>query len=63
MLKLRVIHCLCNGVLSADMLTGMMPNPVWPPAGIPMPGAAVQHSVHVVKPAVTQSSLPATSKY
>lgn len=40
----------------------MMPNPVWPPVGIPMPGAPVQPNVPVTKPAVIQS-LPASSKY
>jgi len=49
--------------MSAYLCVGMMPNPVWPPAGIPMPGAPVQPSLPPVpKPAVTQS-LPVTGEY
>jgi len=49
----------------------MIPNPVWPPAGIPMPGAPVQPPVPIARPAATQAlakpaatqSLPVSSKY
>lgn len=34
---------------------GMIPNPVWPPAGIPMPGAPVQPPVPIARPAATQA--------
>jgi len=39
-----------------------MANPVWPPAGIPMPGAPVQPSLPIAKPAVTLP-VPASSEY
>jgi len=39
-----------------------MANPVWPPVGIPMPGAPVQTSLPVAKPVVTQP-VPASSEY
>lgn len=48
-------------IISARVTIGMMPNPVWPPTGIPMPGTAVQPPVPVAKPAATQS-LPVSSK-
>lgn len=54
----------CNfgyAIMSAYVSVGMMPNPVWPPTGIPMPGTAVQPAVPVAKPATTQS-LPASSE-
>lgn len=51
----------CDVVISARVFTGMMPNPVWPPAGIPVPGAPVQPSMPVAKPPVTHS-VPASSK-
>jgi len=49
----------------ANVLTGMMPRPntVWPPTGLPMPGAPVQPSVPVAKPSVTQSVPAASSEY
>ena len=49
----------------ANVLTGMMPRPntVWPPTGLPMPGAPVQPSVPVAKPNVTQSVPAASSEY
>lgn len=34
---------------------GLLPNPVWPPSGVSMPGAPMQPSVPVAKPVVTQS--------
>lgn len=49
-------------IMSVGMSAGMMPNPVWPPTGIPMPVTAVQPSVPVAKPAATQP-LPVSSKY
>jgi len=46
------------------MLTGLLPNPVWPPSGMPIPGAPVQPTVPVAKPvpAVAQP-VPVSSKH
>jgi len=50
-------------IMSAYLSTGLMPNPVWPPSGIPIHGAPVHPSVPVAKPVapVTQS-VPVSSE-
>lgn len=54
-LSLRIHTSLFHTVImSAYVSTGLLPNPVWPPSGVSMPGAPMQPSVPVAKPVVTQ---------